>query len=330
MARSLPLASAKIQEHALSNTTDSRWFILGAGSIGCLYAAYLSRAGIDTTLLLRDESTLQQFQQAQGLTLEHAAQSERIPVQAQIMTCADQPPIERLLICTKAHQTRDAIIAIMPRLSAAPTVVLLQNGMGVREQIQPLLPRANILQALSTEGVWRRERFTVVHAGRGETVVGGNGNHDDIAKQIGSELKPSGLSLRAVDNITTRQWQKLAINCVINPLTAMHRCRNGELLQLPTITAQVCAICDEIAAVAHSQQIDITSSVLQRDVFAVMHSTAANRSSMLQDIERGRRTEIDFLNGYVVQQAALQNIGAPINAELHQAIKTLEAQLGCR
>jgi len=335
MARSLPLASDKIQERTLSNTTDSRWFILGAGSIGCLYAAYLRRAGIDTTLLLRDESTLQQLQRAQGLTLEYELQgeslAERIRVQAQIITCADQPPIERLLICTKAHQTRDAIIAIMPRLSAAPTLVLLQNGMGVREQLQPLLPRAHILNALSTEGVWRRERFTLIHAGRGETVVGGNvgGSNDDIANQVVSELKPCGLTMHAVDDIKHRQWQKLAINCVINPLTALHRCRNGELLQLPAIADQVAAICNEIAAVAQHHHTDISSGALQKNVFAVMRSTAGNRSSMLQDIECGRRTEIDFLNGYVVQQAKRLGIDTAINTELHRAIKTLETQLGC-
>lgn len=337
MALSLPLASGKIQGHPLSATPTSRWFILGAGSIGCLYAAYLSRAGIDTTLLLRDESTLQQLQQAQGLTLEYESQRELIQVQAQIMTCADQPPIERLLICTKAHQTRDALMAIKPRLSAAPTLVLLQNGMGVCEQLQPLLPRANILNALSTEGVWRRDRFTVVHAGRGETVVGNNGaggnelglDNCDAAQQIVHELKPCGLALQAVDDIKNRLWQKLAVNCAINPLTALHHCHNGELLKLPNIVDKVNAICNEIAAVARHQQIDLSSPLLQQSVFAVMHSTASNRSSMLQDIEHRHRTEIDFLNGYIVQQAHALGIDTPENTELHRAIKMLEAQLGC-
>ena len=312
-----PTAADKspISEHPM-------WYVLGAGSIGCLFAAHMQRAGIPITLVVRDPSQCDLLQNVGGITLETDSRSERIAVpclaaNAMPRDCA----IAQLLVCTKAHQTGAAIAAMRANIAANATLVLLQNGMGVREELLEQLPRAEILHALSTEGAWRRERFHVVHAGRGETLLGG-GNPVQV-KTVWSELQACGLDMHVVDDIAERLWTKLAINCVINPLTALHRCRNGELLNLANINEHTRNICDELVNIAATQGVILNSVQLQQRVLAVMQSTASNQSSMLQDVLRGQATEIDYLNGYVVKLAELANLAARANRELLVAIKNL-------
>ncbi|MET0377508.1 MAG: 2-dehydropantoate 2-reductase [Spongiibacteraceae bacterium] len=318
---------------ATSSQAPPHWFVLGAGSIGCLYAAYLQRAGITAALLLRDQVRLQQFHDA-GLTLQIDDIHWPVPIAAQVIDpSAATPRIRHLLLCTKAHHSVAAITAIQAALAADATVGLLQNGMGVREELQPLLPRATFFHALSTEGAWQPQRFHVMHAGRGETVVGevaadetpgrktsGNAAATDFA----AELHRSGLNARAVADIESRLWQKLAVNCVINPLTALHRCRNGALLDLPDLSPQLTAICGEITAVAGATGIALEAAQLSEKVRDVIRGTAANRSSMLQDIEACRSTEIDYLNGFVVRQARRYGIDAAANAHLLAAVNVQE------
>lgn len=299
------------------------WLVLGAGSIGCLYAAYLQRAGITTTLLLRDQIRLQQFHDA-GLTLQLGDKRWPVPIAAQsIDPIMAMPLITHLLLCTKAHHSVAAIAAVLPALATDATVVLLQNGMGVREELQHVLPQATFVHALSTEGAWQPQRFHVVHAGRGETFAG-SANGGCAAVDFAADLQRSGLNAHAVTDIDQRLWQKLAINCVINPLTALHRCRNGKLLELPELPDHLDAVCREIAAVAATDGIPLDAAQLAEKVRAVIHGTAANRSSMLQDIEAGRATEIDYLNGFVVRRAQHYGIACPANQHLLTAVKTLE------
>jgi 2-dehydropantoate 2-reductase len=300
--------------------SPDHWHILGAGSIGCLFTAHLARAGLPHTLLLRDQPTADALHRRGGITLEQNGHCETIAVAAESVSAAS--PISRLLLCTKAQQSAIAFAAIAHRLAADATVLLLQNGMGVYEALQPERPRLTWLQGLSTEGAWQRQRFHVVHAGRGETVIGAfDSSHQAQAWRIVQHWRSTGLAMNAVADIRRRQWLKLAVNSVINPLTALHRCRNGELLTLANIGEQVQTLCAELAAVAATDGQSFSAAELAASVFEVMHSTAANRSSMLQDIEAGRETEIDFINGYVVQKGDASGIDCPAHRALWERVR---------
>jgi 2-dehydropantoate 2-reductase len=303
-----------------------RWFVLGAGSIGCLYAAYLQRAGIATTLLLRNQVRLDQFH-AVGLTLQLDDVHWPVPIAARTIDAPPQTatlPITRLLLCTKAHHSTAAIAAVRAQLADDVAIVLLQNGMGVRDELQALLPRATFVHALSTEGAWQPQRFHVVHAGYGETLIGAVSQAvapQALAQDGAADLSRSGLRAHVVDDIEQRLWHKLAVNCVINPLTALQRCRNGELLDRPDTAPQIDSICAEIVAVAAAAGLALDAAALVATVHDVMHRTAANRSSMLQDVEAGRATEIGYLNGYVVRLARSHGIATPANARLQAAVE---------
>jgi 2-dehydropantoate 2-reductase len=307
------------------DSTTTPWYVLGAGAMGCLFAARLQRAGVPVRLLLRDDAALRALQDAGGIVID-----DETPVAIGADVTGTLPPstrIEKMLICTKTWQTLAAVEAVRAQLANDVVIVLLQNGMGVREEIAALLPGAVIFNAVATEGAWRRDRFSVVHAARGETLVGCSARVQvgeqagEQARALAGELARSGLAVHAVDDIDTRLWLKLAVNCVINPLTALWRCRNGELPARAATADWTRRLCDEIARVAATQGVALHSDELQQHVLAVMQSTAANQSSMLQDVLHGRRTEIDYLNGYVVALARSHGIDASANNELLDAIK---------
>lgn len=306
------------------------WHVLGAGSIGCLFAAALRRAGVSIHLLLRDAAALAAWRRAGGaIALQDDTGLQRIELPAATAATLDCAPIRQLLVCTKAQQTHTALAALGAAVDPAALIVLLQNGMGVREQLQALLPGATILQALSTEGAYQTARFHVVHAGRGETVIGGSGDLLAIAQETARALRCE-LRIDAVDDIERRSWLKLAVNSVINPLTALHDCTNGEVLALPDIDALLPALCVEACAAASAEGQQLQPAQVAEAVRAVCRATAANRSSMLQDVTARRLTEIDFINGHVVRTAQRHGIPCPQQSTLLARIKSLERHLGCR
>lgn len=289
-------------ENAQFLEKSSQWHLLGAGSLGCLFAAYLQHAGVALEIIVRDAATLQTLNENGGITLTEDTEHSTIAIAATIPHTLDAP-ITQLLICTKAQQTLAAIDSVKHRLATDSLIILLQNGMGVRELLQQQFPHATILHALSTEGAFRTARFHVTHAGHGETVIGAiEAQQQILAKKTVNALQCK-LPIVFVPDIERRLWLKLAVNSVINPLTALHRCRNGELLKLDDIDSTIENLYAELALVTQIENIDVDVKEMRDEVYRVIHATAQNKSSMLQDIEAGRASEIDFINGFIVQRA---------------------------
>lgn len=305
-----------------------RWHLLGAGALGGLFAAYLQRAGAALELIVRDEDSLQQLRAHGGITLIEPTLSDATKLTT-IAVAAATPnsvgaPITHLLVCTKAQQTRAAIGALKSKIAPDILIVLLQNGMGVRELLQHELPHATILHALSTEGAYRRAPFQITHAGRGNTVIGAiEPRHHALAENAVRALQCE-LPIAFAPDIERRLWLKLAVNSVINPLTALHRCRNGELLDLDNIETIVTRLSEELSHIARAEGIALSAAQMREEIYRVMRATAANKSSMLQDIEAGRATEIDFINGFIVQRAHRHGIACAQHARLLAAIRALE------
>lgn len=308
----------------MSPTTTTHWYVLGAGAMGCLWAARLAQAGHAVTLLLRDAVAQQRLQgNGSRILLMDGDDQQRIRVASEIAG-DDGSPIAHLLVATKAHQTATAIEAVRNRLVDGATVVLLQNGLGIQQQITDALAACNVWTAVTTEGAFCPEHFTVVHAGHGYTRIG---TLKDPAPDH-STLLPSlhcTLAIEFETDIDTALWQKLLVNCAINPLTAIHRCRNGELLTVPERRAQLHRICNELAALAHALGRDDLGQALLERAESVAQITARNRSSMLSDIEAGRTTEIDFITGYVCDTARRLGVAVPENAALLQQVRVLSA-----
>src|SRR5690606_16538889 len=153
--------------------TVSGWHILGAGSLGGLWAARLARAGLPVRLILRDRASLDRYHAAGGLTLVEDGIATQYAIPAE--TPQDEAPIRRLLLACKAYDAEEAAASLAPRLAAGAELILLQNGLGSQQAVAARLPRARCIFASSTEGAFREDAFRVVFAGRGHNWLGQEG-----------------------------------------------------------------------------------------------------------------------------------------------------------
>ncbi len=297
------------------------WHVLGAGSLGGLWAARLARAGLPVALLLRDPQRLAQFRAAGGLTLEHDGQRQTLALPAQ--TLADAAPIRRLLLATKAYDAIAAARSLAPRLAPDAEVILLQNGLGSQEQVAALLPQARCIFASSTEGAFRSGAFEVTFAGAGHTWLGTV--PPSAAPDWLSELALAGIPVTWSTDILERLWRKLALNCAINPLTVLYACRNGGL---QAHAGEVAALCAELGALLSACGQPGAAAGLREEVERVIAATAANYSSMYQDVAAGRRTEIAYLLGHACREAERQQLDLPLLQGLAQRLRAHLAARG--
>ncbi|MBS7663792.1 putative 2-dehydropantoate 2-reductase [Pseudomonas lalucatii] len=297
----------------MNESHASTWHILGAGSLGCLWAVRLARAGVPLRLILRSPERLAAYRRAGGLTLVERGAARLYPLQAQ--TAAEPAPIRRLLLACKAYDAADAIAGLAPRLAAGAEVILLQNGLGSQDAVAARLPQARCILASSTEGAFRDGDFRVVFAGHGHTWLG---DPQDLAPPTWlADLQRAGIVHDWSLDILARLWRKLALNCAINPLTVLYDCRNGGLLEHP---AEVATLCEELAELLQRCGQPSAASALHDEVQRVIQATAANYSSMHQDVAQGRRTEIAYLLGHACAAAARHRLVLPHLTTLHQRL----------
>lgn len=289
------------------------WHVLGAGSLGTLWAARLHRAGVPVRLILRDSASLARYRHATGLTLVENGYSSLHPIPAE--TPHGDTAIRRLLLTCKAYDAVDAVASLAPRLQGAD-ILLLQNGLGSQQAVAERLPQANCILASSTEGAFRDGDFRVVFAGQGQNWLGQADQPQPPAWL--DDLRNAGIPHQWTPAILSRLWRKLALNCAINPLTVLHDCRNGGLRDFP---AEVAGLCRELSELLNQADQATAAQDLDAEVSKVVEATAANYSSMYQDVAAGRRTEISYLLGYACCEAQRLNIALPNLQALQQRLR---------
>ena len=280
------------------------WHILGAGSLGTLWATRLARAGVPVRLILRNEARLASYRAGQGLTrVEHGVEH----TYAVIGETPESPePIHRLLVACKAYDAQSAIAQLQHRLAPDAELILLQNGLGSQDAVAAQVPSARCIYASSTEGAFRDGDWRVVFAGHGYTWLGDAG-HPTPALWL-DDLQAAGIPHEWATDILTRLWRKLALNCAINPLTVLYQCRNGGL---QAHQCEVATLCAELAELLEYCGQPAAAEDLHAEVERVIQATAANYSSMYQDVANARRTEISYLLGYACQAAARHQLVLP-------------------
>ncbi|MFG0382964.1 putative 2-dehydropantoate 2-reductase [Pseudomonas sp. zbq_18] len=289
------------------------WYILGAGSLGTLWAARLARAGLPVKLLLRDSTRLSRYRSGGGLSLVENGQTSLYPIPAE--TAQGGTPIGRVLLACKAYDAEEAAASLAPRLSPGAEIILLQNGLGSQQAVAERLPKAHCIFASSTEGAFRDGPFRAVFAGQGHTWLGQPGQSAEPAWL--NELSQAGIPHQWTADILGKLWRKLALNCAINPLTVLHGCQNGGLRDFPEEVANLCRELSELLLRAGQPE---AASGLHEQVQGVIEHTAANYSSMYQDVQAGRRTEISFLLGYACHEGERLGLSLPHLKGLQQRL----------
>jgi 2-dehydropantoate 2-reductase len=300
----------------LPDAQAQHWTILGPGAIGSLWAMYLGKSGHSVSLvghkprsgtftLIADEAQLEEPMEV--IKPEQLSQA-----------------ITHLLVTTKAQDTLPALNKLRPLLLPGSTIVVLQNGMAALDVLEQF-PEQTVYAAVTTEGAYRKDPFTVVHAGRGKTYIGALNQSNTLqnTQQLCQQLAAEPITLQPVIDIVERLWKKLAINCAVNALTVKYDCRNGELLDIPEVVTMINGICEEVRQVANALKLTVDFSQLEQDVSTVLQATAKNYSSMYQDVRQQRGTEIDYINGYLCRQAEHLQISCPLNQKLVHWIKGL-------
>lgn len=292
------------------------WHILGAGSLGGLWATRLFCAGIPVRLILRDAAQRDAYQDVGGITLTTADVPHTHPVPAE--TIDDHAPIRRLLVACKAYDAEPAARALASRIQPGAEVLLLQNGIGSQDAVASALPHARCMPVSSTEGAFRDQPFRIQAAGKGMNWIGDLHPLDERPDALLADLASAGIPAQWTEDIHHRLWRKLALNCAINPLTVLHDCTNGGLRQH---ASSVRALCEELVALLLATPHPAAAHGLLAETERVIDATASNISSMLQDARAGRRTEISYLLGQACDTAQRLGIPTPVLNETHNQLR---------
>lgn len=227
---------------------------------------------------------------------------------------------DMLLVTLKAWQVSDAVKALAATLPASSPVLLLHNGMGTIDELKSI--HQPLLMATTTHAA-RRDGNIIVHVAGGVTHIGPARAQDGDYSYLADTLQDVLPDVAWHNHIRPQLWRKLAVNCVINPLTALWNCPNGELKNHPQLVATLCA---EVASVVEREGLHTSADDLSYYVDQVIESTAENISSMLQDVRAQRHTEIDYITGYLLKRARAHGISVPENARLYDMVKRKESE----
>ncbi len=287
--------------------------VLGCGALGQLWLAALCKRGHDVQGWLR---VPQPYCSVNVIDEDGSVFNESLT--------ANDPDFlaqsDLLLVTLKAWQVSDAVKSLASMLPTTTPVLLIHNGMGTVEELKAI-PHP-LLMGITTHAA-RRDGNIIIHVASGTTHIGPARQQDGDYSYLADTLQEVLPDVAWHNTIRPQLWRKLAVNCVINPLTALWNCPNGELLTHPELTE---AICNEVAAVMEREGHHTSADDLLYYVNQVIENTAKNISSMLQDVRAQRRTEADYITGYLLRRARAHGIAVPENTRLYEQIKRKESE----
>jgi len=296
--------------------SDDRLLIVGTGAMACLFAGLLAEAA-DVTLLGTWSEGIQAVN-ASGIRLhtEGGERALRVGATDDPRTCAG---IRRALVLVKAWQTPRAAEQLRQCLAPDGVALSLQNGVGNWEILCESLGEARAAAGVTRMGAMLLAPGVVRLGGRGPTTLGA---HERLGP-LEQCLHAGGLEIERVGDLAGVLWGKLAVNAGINPVSALLRLRNGELLQRPGARAVMRQAAAEVQTVAAAMGIALPFPDAAEQAESAALASADNSSSMLQDVRRGARTEIDAINGAVVRMAEVDGVQAPVNRLLWQLVSAM-------
>ncbi|MEY8204398.1 MAG: 2-dehydropantoate 2-reductase [Bermanella sp.] len=285
--------------------------ILGTGAMACLWASYFPTRHNLHFIQRHSKAASFDFEKKPGNTFISGHSLTKDTIRA---------PIKHLIVATKAFDAKAALDSIRQHLAQDAQILLLQNGMGSQQLIGQAYEQYAVYACSSTEGAYKSDPHTLVHAGIGQ-------NHIGAMTQLAKNEKirqwlPAEHFIWQAD-MEPILWRKLIINSVINPLTVIYQCRNGELIQQEKIRQHMLLICKELDELLEKLPFKLDSAYSLAT--GVCQLTANNYSSMYQDWQKNRPTEIDFISGFIVQACQKYSIACPQNKKLLAQVRQLQS-----
>jgi 2-dehydropantoate 2-reductase len=290
---------------------------MGAGAVGCYYGGMLARAGHDVMLIGRPQHV--EAIERHGLRLETQTFDEYLRLSASTKASAVRGA-RFVLFCVKSTDTESGAAAIRPYLAPDTLVLSLQNGVENAEKLRTLLAQ-QVAAAVVYIGTEMAGPGHVKHHGRGELVI----EPSKAGEVIARALITAGVPTETSDNVRGALWAKLILNCVYNALSAITQLPYGRLVKGEGITAVMRDLVDECVAVAKADGVTIPGDV-DAAVRKIAETVPGQYSSTAQDLSRGKRSEIDHLNGLIVRRGEALGIATPANRLLQTIVKLIESK----
>jgi 2-dehydropantoate 2-reductase len=291
--------------------------VMGAGAVGCYYGGLLAKTGHEVTLIGRPGHV--EAVRRDGLRLQTADADLHVPLAA-----STEPNAVRdaaiVLCCVKTADTASAAAAMAPFLSPDAVIVSLQNGIENPELLRATLPHEVIPAAVYVATAMAGDGH-VRHHGGGQVVIGQSPHGDTVAAAFAA----AGVPVEISDNIEGVLWTKLIVNCAYNALSAITALPYGQLVRHDGVEQVLRDVVDECLAVAVKAGVVPVGDV-REGVKRIPQIMAEQTSSTAQDLQRGRRSEIDYLNGYIVRKGEAFGVPTPANRLLQTLVRVFETR----
>ncbi len=292
--------------------------VMGAGAVGCYYGGMLARAGHDVVLIARAQHV--QAIASAGLRLQTLTFDEQVPLKASTDASAVQAA-DLVLFCVKSSDTEIAGRLIRPFLRSDALVTCLQNGVDNADRLRAVLPDHPVSAAVVYVATEMAGPGHVKHKGRGDLVIELSAASAAVAKAWIAAGVPTEVS----NNVRGELWAKLILNCAYNAVSAITQLPYGQTVAGVGVQDLMRDVVGECLAVAQAEGVQVAGDV-HAAVASLAGSMPLQKSSTAQDLARGKPTEIDFLNGFIVQRGQALGIATPANQVLWALVKLLEGK----
>lgn len=299
-------------------TTPLKVAVLGAGAVGCFYGGMLARAGHRVTLIGRPQHV--RVFETQGLRMQTLSFDETVPVQASTDASA-VAGTDLVLFAVKSPDTETAGEQMRAHLKPGALVLCLQNGVDNAERLRAVLPGVQVAAAVVYVATEMAGPGHLRHHGRGELVI----EPSTVSERVAQALIAAGVPTEISDNVRGALWAKLILNCAYNALSAVGRIPYGELVQRPGVQDVMRDVVAECRAVASADGVTLPGDV-DAAVRRIAETMPSQYSSTAQDLMRGKPSEIDHLNGFVVRRGDALRVPTPANRALWTVVRLVETQ----
>jgi 2-dehydropantoate 2-reductase len=305
---------------ATSVSTPLRVAVMGAGSVGCYYGGMLARAGHQVTLIARPAHV--EAIARDGLRMETKSFDEHVRLAASSDASALQGA-QLVLFCVKSTDTEAAGRQMLPYLAPDALVLTLQNGVDNAERLRGVLPQHNVAAAVVYVATEMAGPGHVKHHGRGDLVI----EPSPTSAAAAQALVAAGVPTNVSDNVRGALWLKLILNNAYNAVSAITQLPYGKTAVGEGVQGVMRDVVNECLAVARAEGVQVAGDV-DAAVRMIFDTMPNQFSSTAQDLARGKKSEIDYLNGLVVRRGEALGIATPANRVLWALVKLLESKQG--
>ena len=299
--------------------------IIGNGALGLLCASFFAAKNTKVQIITKRESAATEINK-DGIFITNLSE-EIINYRDNIYATTDYnklKPSDTVLLLTKAYSTQEAIKKNLNFLKKTKTILTLQNGLGNIEILKSYLTDNNIIAGTTSMGATAIASNKTKYCGKGVVDIAHVNNYKDgkgILKELSEIFIKCGIRCNIHNNWETVIWSKLYVNAIINPITALYKITNGEIVKKTKLTKLAKQSSDEILNILRTKKIDIQLKDPFDRILKICEITSKNHSSMLQDVLNNKQTEIEQITGEIIRIAKKKGIETPINSMLYEKLK---------